>query len=58
MDVVISWLLILHESLGIYIMFVVLLLSGGEQFKLWTREWRDYKKAWILEAKCFLLVFV
>jgi hypothetical protein len=32
MDVVISWLLILHESLGIYIMFVVLLLSGGEQF--------------------------
>jgi len=34
--VVISSLLILSESLGIYIMFIFLLLNGGEQFKLWS----------------------
>jgi hypothetical protein len=36
LDVVISFLLILPESLGICIISSVLLLNGGEQFKLWS----------------------
>jgi hypothetical protein len=36
LEVVISLLLILRESLRISIMFVVLFLNGGKQRKLWN----------------------
>ncbi len=36
LNVVISFLIILRESLGICIMSIVLFLNGGEQLKLWS----------------------